>query len=950
MSPEADGLKDVQIDRELNGRSILTFSLSILPGGADVPVLTVKGVMPTVDVADPNAKWQYITDQYRIYAGGREFVVLNPDAIEKERDGKKLWGKVTAHESWVLLGKKYATVSNDPQTPDPPPLAVIIVSGGNDLSGGRYPVGSAAHALYAILQGTGWSVGTVDVTGTHDLETEKESVLANIQKVQETWGGYLVWDSVAKTVSLRSESTWALYTGYQVRYAKNLKGITRTDDYDIITRLYPFGKDDLNIGSVNGGVLYLNNNTYTTDILEGVWVNQDIDTAAELKTEAEKYLAKVCHPRHNYQVSQADLRTLSGYTHEDFDLGHMVDVIDSDLGINVQARIIRYKYNVFQPWQCALEVGDPIDKDANLLADSQQMVKYLDAIKTTKGQITAYKLVPESIIAEKIAKAAVDATKLNTKTVILLGDTWTDNSPSPGYVSWNQHKLYYAGVEHVIAAGNTIQKYIYWDGVSAAYSASAALPDLTDGQFYIAVNNDGLHDIVWNSPAARKFIGSLFIADAAIKTAHIDELAVTSGKIASLDANKVNVTDLTALSSGDGYTQMKSDGIRVYDASSVLQVHMGQYAAGQFGLLAKQGRIEADLLIVNKVAGALLDLVDGFGDGRDGALTTGATISLAADDTYTVVKQYTSFNLPAGQTLTVDKRVRGLVIFCRGDVTISGTINMSGKSAKADRSESIQRFIQVPVGTLAWEIPAGGPGGDGGSGGSGWSAGGSGRAGTAGLWIGGGWGGAGGGGSGGGEDSYPGGTGGAGGTSDLTIATGASGTGGTQASRPGGQGGNFSGGGGGAGNAAGTGPAGGGGGGAGFNGGYGGEGRYGGAAGSNGSSISAAGGGLVIIIAKGNVTINSGGQILASGINGGAGGAGGSDGGAYGADGNGGGGQGGGGGGTVFIALKGIYTNSGTINVNGGAGGAGGLKGGDIGYPGFAGTAGSAGQIKVVQL
>src|SRR5690606_381395 len=119
---------------------------------------------------------------------------------------------------------------------------VAILSGGHDLSGGRYPVGSAGHALYALLQGTGWTIDTVDVEGIYDLETEKESILSNINKVQELWGGYLVWDSINKTVSLRDETLWQNYTGFQIRYAKNLKGITRTDDYDLVTRLYPVGE------------------------------------------------------------------------------------------------------------------------------------------------------------------------------------------------------------------------------------------------------------------------------------------------------------------------------------------------------------------------------------------------------------------------------------------------------------------------------------------------------------------------------------------------------------------------------------------------------------------------------------------------------------------------------------------------------------------------------------
>lgn len=118
LSPEADSLKDCWIDRELNGKSTLTFSLPL-----------------------NSEKWQYLTDQYRIYAGGREFVILNPDAIEKVRDGKKLWGKVTAHESWVLLGKKYVDlgISNDPQTPNP-------------LNGNLFNVENADFAEYGEME------------------------------------------------------------------------------------------------------------------------------------------------------------------------------------------------------------------------------------------------------------------------------------------------------------------------------------------------------------------------------------------------------------------------------------------------------------------------------------------------------------------------------------------------------------------------------------------------------------------------------------------------------------------------------------------------------------------------------------------------------------------------------------------------------------------------------
>lgn len=245
LSPEADKIKECWVDRRLNEESTLTFQ---------VPATSKKLLE-----LDPES---------RIIADGGEFVILKPDAMDTVRDDAgQTWTKVMAVESWKLLGKTYPTINNDPDYPWPPDrkgdayndpdhgwiipdaLVVCIISGGNNLSGGLYQTGTAAHALHVLLKDTGWTLGTVDVTGTYDLETEKESTLANIQEVQKIWGGLLIWEYVfddndrivERKLHLRNEDTWRNYTGFQIRYAKNLKHITRSDNNDIVTRLYPFG-------------------------------------------------------------------------------------------------------------------------------------------------------------------------------------------------------------------------------------------------------------------------------------------------------------------------------------------------------------------------------------------------------------------------------------------------------------------------------------------------------------------------------------------------------------------------------------------------------------------------------------------------------------------------------------------------------------------------------------
>jgi len=362
LSPESDFVKDCYINNRLNEECTLEFLLPLTSN-----------------------KWQELNAECRIIADDREFIILKPDCIETQRDDQgRLWGKVMAVESWALLNKEYVTVSNDPMMEEVPEFAVVIVSGGPSTGG--YPQGSAGSALTYLLQESEWELDTCDVVGTYDLETEKESLLANIKEVQRLWGGYLVWDSINKKLSLRSETTWQDYSGFQVRYAKNLKHITKTTNYDLVTRLYPFGENELDISSVNDGVKYVENFSYTDKIYVGVYQDQSIYDPQSLKDKAIEVLEKLSRPRYTYHVRIADLRTLPEYSHEDFKIGDLVDVIDEELETNVRARIERYKYNVFMPWQCELDIGEPEERLAARLADTLNVARFVrDVLKPNRA-------------------------------------------------------------------------------------------------------------------------------------------------------------------------------------------------------------------------------------------------------------------------------------------------------------------------------------------------------------------------------------------------------------------------------------------------------------------------------------------------------------------------------------------------------------------------------------
>ena len=329
----------------------------------------------------------------------------------------------------------------------------------------------------------------------------------------------------------------------------------------------------------------------------------------------------------------------------------------------------------------------------------------------------------------------------------------------------------------------------------------------------------------------------------------------------------------------------------------------------------------------NKLLDGLSSYENFFGTGEDGDFTFSSNTNITSDNHgEIVVKQYKTCVINLGVTVTTSNPCRGLVFLCTGDLTVDGTLTMSGRGGGvgnkatefnyniADTSLSFNTSSNGGSGVQSWNfspsgsvwypryrqnIPIRNPVVGAASQGNG----------IAGIF------------------SCGGGGGGINGNSSCPTAPASGGTGGT-----GGSGSLFAGGGGGGGGAGnycssgGSGDAaifeiggrggqsstvgGGGGGGAGNPAGAGAGGAGGGGTGSGGGS---GGGGLLIIIVRGNVTIT--GTISSNGGNGGNGGGPSSPGPSAG------GGGGSSGGGRLIIVYGGTYSNTGTVQANGGSGG-----------------------------
>lgn len=114
--------------------------------------------------------------------------------------------------------------------------------------------------------------------------------------------------------------------------------IDRTNFY---TRLYVRGKDNLSIEDVNNGKPYVEDFTYTDEIVEGVWEDKRYKDPALLLKRAKEKIKENNKPLESITVNVKDLSKLNKeYDFLGYDLGDNVTIIDSFSNYRETQRVV----------------------------------------------------------------------------------------------------------------------------------------------------------------------------------------------------------------------------------------------------------------------------------------------------------------------------------------------------------------------------------------------------------------------------------------------------------------------------------------------------------------------------------------------------------------------------------------------------------------------------------
>ncbi len=138
--------------------------------------------------------------------------------------------------------------------------------------------------------------------------------------------------------------------------AKEMK--VKRDTSELITRLYPYGKEDMPIGKVNNSKNYIESENITTWEREGYEEFSEIDNPTELKTAAQWLFSadnpdRVDIPKYSVTVSYAQRKD------KEIRLGDIVTVIDRQYNITSKQRATEVKIYPFEPNKNEVTVGSP---------------------------------------------------------------------------------------------------------------------------------------------------------------------------------------------------------------------------------------------------------------------------------------------------------------------------------------------------------------------------------------------------------------------------------------------------------------------------------------------------------------------------------------------------------------------------------------------------------------
>ena len=200
-------------------------------------------------------------------------------------------------------------------------LTVAYNSGSNSVGG-----------IVRAVAPTGWTVADYSgLTYLRTLHLTGITPLGVLDQCRSTFSGVTFrFNNVQKVVEIINMKTGTNLGAFVTRDLNLKKTEYKGKSTGFATRLYAYGKDDLSIASVNSGLPYVDNHTYSDRIVCAYWKDERYTVAENLKAAAQERLAELAVPSRSFECDVVDLAKTNPekYSELDFVMFSVVSLID----------------------------------------------------------------------------------------------------------------------------------------------------------------------------------------------------------------------------------------------------------------------------------------------------------------------------------------------------------------------------------------------------------------------------------------------------------------------------------------------------------------------------------------------------------------------------------------------------------------------------------------------
>ncbi|MDO4831381.1 MAG: phage tail spike protein [Clostridia bacterium] len=318
-----------------------------------------------------------------------------------------------------------------------------------------------------ILDGTGWTIVDAELVSKRTSLDLKDVTTRDILEHCTNSTAYNTcysFDTINKIIYCIKPQNNTTPTGTYFTDELNLTDMTfKGSSSGLVTKLYAFGKDGLDISSVNGGKRYIENHTYTDKVIVAIWRDDRYTDPQSLFDDAVVKLATLAVPERSYTAKVIDLAKAYPEIYSEilkYDLYDVVTLIDRKRKTRINHRIVEVREY-------------PADSTLNTVTMSTVAGKVSGKISTLESKVT-------TLNAEQLH----DRTKVNeikqdlNSTVLHVSESWASsvneslfNQTSEGlYLEVNKivgtnrwSTLLRQSATDIKIAWNNISKYIQFE-------------------------------------------------------------------------------------------------------------------------------------------------------------------------------------------------------------------------------------------------------------------------------------------------------------------------------------------------------------------------------------------------------------------------------------------------------------------------------------------------------